>query len=78
MFGGVKKIKLTQRTNQVFKIWLTVPTLKEICWEALNHYQPNLKNKSREKILEAGIPQDLCDRLLPSQIPGGAIPAPAV
>lgn len=43
MFGGVADMRLNTRTNQVFKIWLKVPKLKDICWEALLHYNKKIR-----------------------------------
>ncbi|CAG7822338.1 unnamed protein product [Allacma fusca] len=75
MFGGVTNVKSNTRTNKVFKIWLTTPSLKEMCWEAVLHYQPDLKFKSRQAVLEDGIPKDLVDRIFPSNV-NRELPAP--
>ena len=63
MFGGVTNVDSTTRTNQVFKIWLRVPSLKEISWEALIYYRPRLVDKSRSELLSIGIPPDFVKRV---------------
>lgn len=52
-----------QRTNAVHSAWLTIPKLSEICWQALNHYYPYLKNSSSDKLLHMGIPLKFVRRL---------------
>ncbi|XP_020290298.1 kelch domain-containing protein 10 homolog isoform X2 [Pseudomyrmex gracilis] len=57
IFGGIVKVNNeVQRTNAVYSAWLTIPKLSEICWQALNHYYPNLRNMSPRKLLRIGIP----------------------
>lgn len=59
-------MRLNTRTNDVFKIWLKIPTLKEICWEALLHYNSKIRLSSHTELLNMGIPQDLASRVHPA------------
>ncbi|CAL8111185.1 unnamed protein product [Orchesella dallaii] len=66
VFGGVTSIKRGVRTNQVFKIWLKIPKLKEMCWDVLLRYNKNLKTLKREALMDIGIPYDFAKRVHPS------------
>lgn len=72
IFGGVTHIKNNTRTNRIFKIWLTVPKLKEICWEAMLHYRKDIRQRSRSYLLEAGIPNEFVQRVHPAPPQGQA------
>ncbi|XP_055607605.1 kelch domain-containing protein 10 homolog [Uranotaenia lowii] len=67
IFGGIKfsrNARVTQmRTNVVFKTWMTIPKLSEICWEAMLHYYPGLPEVKRESLLELGIPIKFVQRV---------------
>lgn len=58
VFGGVTDMRMNTRTNQVFKIWLRVPKLKEICWEALLHYQKQIRFMSGKELVGRGVPPE--------------------
>jgi hypothetical protein len=66
VFGGVTHIKNNTRTNQVFKIWLKVPKLKEIAWEALLHYNKTIRSSSHSELTMAGIPPEFVSRVHPA------------
>ncbi|XP_021954639.1 kelch domain-containing protein 10 [Folsomia candida] len=66
MFGGVADMRLNTRTNQVFKIWLKIPKLKEICWEAVLHYNKKLRSMSHSELLKMGIPQEFVNLVHPA------------
>ncbi|OXU26255.1 hypothetical protein TSAR_008733 [Trichomalopsis sarcophagae] len=56
-FGGiVKEDNEVARTDEIHSVWLTIPKLSEICWEALNFYHPDLKKKRQEDLLHIGVP----------------------
>jgi len=64
VFGGVKAINSNEdtRSNDIFKVWLTLPSLAERSWEVITSclqgkraFLPDLK--------ELGIPQHFLDRL---------------
>ncbi|XP_032680458.1 kelch domain-containing protein 10 homolog [Odontomachus brunneus] len=64
IFGGIIKENNTiQRTNAVLSVWLTIPKLSEICWQALNHYWLDLRNRSPDELLHIGIPLKFVQRL---------------
>lgn len=66
VFGGIEpKDDATSRNNILYKVWLCIPKLSEICWEAMLHLYPNLDQLSREKLLNLGIPIHMVDRLQP-------------
>lgn len=76
LFGGVTSIERSQRTNKVFKIWLKIPKLKEICWEALLSSSENVRKTTREALMEVGIPTEFVNRVHPS--PPSGKPGPDV
>lgn len=63
MFGGVKNLEENKRTSRVTKVWLCVGKLRDICWEALCHYTPNLPSLPPSALLQMGIPQYIVDSL---------------
>lgn len=63
MFGGVTNIKSNTRTNRTFKIWLNVPSLKEMAWEVITRTNPNLSQYCKSHVLAAGVPRDFASRL---------------
>lgn len=64
IFGGIKfTYNNNVRTNIVYKTWMTIPKLSEICWEALLHYNPVIVNRTKSSLLEAGIPLKFVQRI---------------
>lgn len=64
IFGGIKYSNGTSvRTNTLFKMWTTIPRLSVIAWEALLHYIPTLPSRTKEELLEAGIPRQFVERV---------------
>ncbi|XP_055629273.1 kelch domain-containing protein 10 homolog isoform X2 [Toxorhynchites rutilus septentrionalis] len=64
IFGGIKfSFRNNLRTNIVYKMWMTIPKLSEICWEALLHYSQELPAKSKNELLELGIPLKFVQRI---------------
>lgn len=70
IFGGVTNIERSLRTNKVFKMWLKVPKLKEMAWDALTTTNDNIKRNKNQHLLEVGIPRDFVSRVHPAP-PGG-------
>jgi len=66
VFGGVNHIKNNTRTNQVFKIWLKVPKLKEMAWEAVLSYNKSIKGSTHSELQKLGIPLEFANRVHPS------------
>lgn len=50
------------RTNDLHKMWVQIPKLSEICWEALTYYQPTIADQSKEDLLYMGVPRKFADR----------------
>lgn len=64
IFGGIKSTNNNNvRTNIMYKAWMTIPKLSEICWEALVHYNPAIVDISKTKLLETGIPLKFVQRI---------------
>ncbi|GBP14517.1 Kelch domain-containing protein 10 homolog [Eumeta japonica] len=64
IFGGIESDELEGvRTNNLYKIWLSIPKLSEICWEAVVHYNPVLARYGKTRLAEAGIPLRFVQRL---------------
>ncbi|XP_011307343.1 kelch domain-containing protein 10 homolog [Fopius arisanus] len=63
-FGGIIETheQTTPRTSDVLSTWVIIPSLSEICWEAVNHYY-ELRAKSRDQLLDIGIPLKFINRL---------------
>ncbi|XP_017694723.1 PREDICTED: kelch domain-containing protein 10 [Lepidothrix coronata] len=61
--GGVVNIHENKRTGSLFKLWLVVPSLLELCWEKLLEYFPHLATLSRPQLLHLGLTQGLVERL---------------
>lgn len=69
-FGGIVQTEYRDfRTANVYLSWLTIPKLKEICWEALMHYNPELKVCSEEQLLSFGLPYEFIKRISLSDLP---------
>lgn len=64
-FGGIigDNSDPPKRTRKVHSIWLKIPKLTEICWEALNYYHKDLKERTRDQLLDYGIPIKFIQRL---------------
>lgn len=71
IFGGICEIfndesdndNVTIRTNEIFSIWIKIPKLSEICWDAMLYYNPNLTKYSKSRLLKSGVPLDFVDRI---------------
>uniref|UniRef100_A0A8C5TBH4 Kelch domain-containing protein 10 n=1 Tax=Malurus cyaneus samueli TaxID=2593467 RepID=A0A8C5TBH4_9PASS len=61
--GGVVNIHENKRTGSLFKMWLVVPSLLELCWEKLLESFPHLATLSRSQLLHLGLTQGLVERL---------------
>lgn len=61
--GGVVNIHENKRTGSLFKIWLAVPSLLELCWEKLLKAFPQLTSLPTMQLLNLGLTQELIERL---------------
>ena len=69
IFGGISvKDSSEGRTNDIYKMWVTVPKLSEVCWEALLHYHPKLPLYSKDVLLEIGVPNKFANRIDRSEL----------
>ncbi|KAJ2952939.1 hypothetical protein O0L34_g7310 [Tuta absoluta] len=67
VFGGIEpKERAASRNNVLYKVWLCIPKLSEICWEALLHFHPNIDKIDRRTLLNIGIPFHMVDRIHPT------------
>lgn len=64
IFGGVTDIETNTRSDKLYRTWLTIPSLREMSWDAVNHYCRNLADESSETLLELGVPREFVSRLL--------------
>lgn len=63
IFGGITPN--SQRTNNLFKCWVTIPKLSVIAWEALLHYYPKMCHAPKNFMLEKGVPMHFVKRVHP-------------
>lgn len=54
VFGGISGT----RNNHLHKMWLKIPKLSDMCWEALQHYHPALSKAEKTTLLQAGVPHN--------------------
>lgn len=62
-FGGVTDLEKNERTNEVHSMWVIIPTLEEMVWEALQYYIPSLHEMNSSDLKMCGIPVHLVNRL---------------
>lgn len=64
LFGGIEKMESSPaRTNNVYKVWVKIPTLSEMCWEAITQMRPRLPLAGKDTLLRAGVPERFARRL---------------
>ncbi|XP_022124209.2 kelch domain-containing protein 10 homolog [Pieris rapae] len=64
IFGGIESLQnATCRKNKLYKMWLCIPKLSEMCWEALHSCYPKLATLKKQELLNIGIPQHIVDRV---------------
>lgn len=65
IFGGIeaRTPDKLERTNNMYKMWTTIPKLSEICWDAISHYDSYLDRYSHEQLLRLGIPEEFASRV---------------
>ncbi|XP_031351552.1 kelch domain-containing protein 10 homolog isoform X1 [Photinus pyralis] len=64
VFGGIYGGDQIRRSSDIYSVWLCIPKLSEICWEALLHYNPQICNYSKERLINSGLPRGFLDRLV--------------
>ncbi|KAH8297428.1 hypothetical protein KR044_011709 [Drosophila immigrans] len=71
IFGGIEyNDKEMRRRNDLYKMWMTIPKLSEMCWDAITYYNDNLDLYDRKALLRAGIPKRFTERLPPQRVVG--------
>ncbi|XP_055387527.1 kelch domain-containing protein 10 homolog [Condylostylus longicornis] len=63
LFGGIELVNDLSRTNDLFKMWTTIPKLSEMCWDAITYYNPNLDRYTEGDLLSIGIPKKFVERV---------------
>lgn len=65
IFGGieVRNRDSLERTNDMYKMWTTIPKLSEMCWDAITYYDSYLDRYSTDQLLKFGIPLDFANRI---------------
>ncbi|CAG0901795.1 unnamed protein product, partial [Darwinula stevensoni] len=65
LFGGaICSMSHNKTVNSLYSIWLKIPCLKEMCWEAVLHYAPWLDEVPLKTLIKAGIPRDLANHII--------------
>ena len=69
-FGGVNEktpvendVPNEVRINTVQTFYVKIPTLSQICWEAVNYYCLDLTEKPKISLIEEGIPEHFVSQL---------------
>lgn len=70
-FGGIVETEnnSSKRTANLYTSWLTIPKLKEICWEAMMYYFSDLQFYSEEELVSFGVPYEFTKRIPLSDTP---------
>lgn len=42
-FGGVTSIESNERSDKIHSLWLDIPSLREMAWQAMLHYLPDIE-----------------------------------
>lgn len=70
LFGGIERKLLaggpesrSERTNDVYQVWVRVTRLAEISWAALAFLYPQMGGMSEERLMAAGVPKQFVQRL---------------
>lgn len=64
IFGGIQvNGRSWSRTNDLMKMWVRIPKLSEICWDAISYYAPNLCKLTKLELLRLGIPKEFAVRI---------------
>ncbi|XP_041349835.1 kelch domain-containing protein 10-like [Gigantopelta aegis] len=61
-FGGVTKID-DVRTSVVQRMWLKIPSLKELSWNVLCGLMPQFSEQNKHTLVDLGVPSNFLDRI---------------
>lgn len=63
-YGGIiEKSQNIVRTSDMCSIWICVPKLKDICWEAILYYHKDLHTLSESELRRLGLPYEYVQKL---------------
>lgn len=72
VFGGIEgsnaNNQTEKRTNSLYSIWITIPKLADIAWDAVLHYAPTIPKYKMEQLMEMGIPRQYAERVKQNQL----------
>lgn len=57
VFGGITEVDI-ERTNDIYKIWIKIPSLKQLSWHSFFLHVKHIDRIDRTLLLEAGVPQE--------------------
>lgn len=65
VFGGVTTHRGSHRTNRMYKMWITVPKLKDLAWEAIYSKSFRMLDGASRKTMSSGwyLPPSFVDRV---------------
>jgi hypothetical protein len=52
----------------MYSCWVKIPSLREMCFEALNYYVPDLVERDATALLSEGVPKDQLKKLHSAQM----------
>lgn len=70
IFGGIvsgnanRRLHTRTRTNAVYKIYVDIPKLSDIAFEALIFYNPGIVNRNFSEIVEMGVPIEYANKII--------------
>lgn len=63
-YGGiVEKGHNIARTSDMYSVWICIPKLKDICWEAILYYHRDLHTLTKLELLRLGLPYEYVQKL---------------
>lgn len=68
IFGGITTN--TVRSDKLLKMWVTIPKLSVMCWEAIQYYYPQVYHMSKRMLRERGVPINFVERIHPESSNG--------
>lgn len=69
IYGGttISEHNRVQVNTTAHKMWLKIPKLKDMCWDAITYYNENIDLHDRQALHQEGIPTCYTDRLPPQK-----------
>ncbi len=64
LFGGVHSTDENgQRTRAMQSAWVRIPSLRDMAFDALNFYNPQLAKVAADVLIGEGVPEDMVTEL---------------